>query len=78
VRMTVEDRDQWECLVADWSTAYEFSRSDDGADEAPFKAVPHADRGALLEAASPRLLRDMVRADHARRAAAAQAPRKAR
>ena len=73
MRMTVEDRDQWECLVADWSAAYEFSRGDD----VPFKAIVRADPGALLEAASPRLLRDMVRADHARRAAA-EAPQAAR
>jgi hypothetical protein len=68
VRMTVEERDQWECLLADWSAAYDITRSED--DELPFKAVPHADREALLEAASPRLLRGMVRADHARRTAA--------
>ena len=75
MRMTVEDRDQWECLLADWSAAYDITRSDDeDDDERPFKAVPHADREALLEAASPRLLRAMVREDHARRTAAA-APR---
>jgi hypothetical protein len=69
MRMTVEDRDQWECLLADWSAAYGIILSgEDG--ERPFKAVPHADREALLEAASPRLLRAMVREDHARRTAA--------
>jgi hypothetical protein len=68
--MTVEERDQWECLLADWSAAYDITRSEDEHDELPFKAVPHADREALLEAASPRLLRGMVRADHARRTAA--------
>jgi hypothetical protein len=68
--MTVEERDQWECLLADWSAAYDITRSDDD-DELPFKAVPHADRQALLEAASPRLLRAMIREDHARRTAAA-------
>jgi hypothetical protein len=67
VRMTVEDRDQWECLLADWSAAYDITRSDDKDDERPFKAVPHADQEALLEAASPRLLREMVREDHTRR-----------
>ena len=71
MRMTVEDRDQWECLLADWSAAYDITSSDDEDDELPFKAVPHADREGLLEAASPRLLRAMVREDHARRAAAA-------
>jgi hypothetical protein len=69
--MTVDERDQWECLLADWSAAYDITRGDDGTDELPFKAVPHADRGALLEAASPRLLRAMIREDHARRTAAA-------
>ena len=73
MRMTVEDRDQWECLLADWSAAYDITRSEED-DERPFKAVPHADREARLEAASPRLLRAMVREDHARRTAAA-APR---
>jgi hypothetical protein len=68
--MTVEERDQWECLLADWSAAFDITISDED-DELPFKAVPHADRGALLEAASPRLLRAMVREDHARRTAAA-------
>jgi hypothetical protein len=69
--MTVEERDQWECLLADWSAAYDITRSDDEDDELPFKAVPHADRGALLEASSPLLLRAMIREDHNRRAAAA-------
>ena len=69
--MTVEERDQWECLLADWSAAYDIARSDDEDDELPFKAVPHADRQALLEAASPSLLRAMIREDHARRTAAA-------
>jgi hypothetical protein len=67
--MTVGERDQWECLLADWSAAYDITRSDDEDDEVPFKAVPHADRDALLEAASPRLLRQMIREDHARRTA---------
>jgi hypothetical protein len=55
--MTVDERDQWECLLADWSAAYDITRGDDGTDE--------------LEAASPRLLRAMIREDHARRTAAA-------
>lgn len=71
MRMTVEERDQWECLLADWSQLYDFTRSDDEDDKTPFKAVPHADRGARLEAPSPRLLRAMVSGDHARRAAEA-------
>lgn len=69
--MTVDDRDQWECLLADWSASYDFTVSDDEADERPFKAVPHADRESGLEAASPRLLRAKVTEDHARRATAA-------
>jgi hypothetical protein len=69
--MTIEDRDQWECLLADWSAAYDITRSDDDADELPFKAAPHADPGALLEAASPRVLRAKVVEDHAHRAATA-------
>jgi hypothetical protein len=78
VRMTVEDSDQWQCLLTDWSELYGFTRSDDKADDLPFKAAPHADPEALLEAASPRLLRGMVREDHARRTAAAEAPQDAR
>lgn len=77
MRMTVEDRDQWECLVTDWSQLYDITYSDNEDDEVPFKAAPHADRGTLLEAASPRLLRAMVSGDHARRAAALEAPQAA-
>ena len=69
--MTVEDRDQWEFLLADWSPAYDITQKDDEDDPLPFKAVPNADRGTLLEAASPRLLRARVREDHARRTATA-------
>lgn len=71
MRMTVDERDQWECLLADWSAFYGFSISDDEADEHPFRASPHTDAGAVLEAAGPRLLRAKVAEDHARRAAAA-------
>jgi hypothetical protein len=71
VRMTVDERDQWECLQADWSASYGFSISDDETDKHPFKAAPHAATGAVLEAADPRLLRARVIEDHARRAAAA-------
>jgi hypothetical protein len=77
VRMNVEDRDQWECLLADWSQLYDFTHSDDQDDELPFKAVPHADREALLEAAGPRPLRRMVGEDHVRRSAAAETPQAA-
>lgn len=75
--MTVEDRDQWQMLLDDWSQLYDITRSDDEDDELPFKAVPHADPEALLEAASPRLLRAMVREDHTRRTAAAEAHQEA-
>jgi hypothetical protein len=75
--MTVEERDQWECLLADWSASYHFTCNDNEADELPFKTAPYADPGALLEAASPRVLRAKVVEDHARRAAAA-APQEAR
>jgi hypothetical protein len=75
VKMSVEDRDQWECLLADWSADYEFTRSDDESDTEPFKAAPSADPGALLAAASPRLLRTMIREDHTRRTTPA-APRR--
>jgi hypothetical protein len=71
VRMTVEERDQWECLLADWSASYDFTCNDDKAGELPFKAAPHAGAAAPLEAASPRALRAKVIEDHARRAAAA-------
>jgi hypothetical protein len=72
VRMTVEERDQWECLLADWSASYDFTCNDDGTDELPFRGAPHAGSGALPEAASPRLLRAKVVEDHVRRAAAPQ------
>ncbi len=71
MRMTVDERDQWECLLADWSASYDFSISDDETDEYPFRAAPRAGAGAVLEAADPRLLRARVAGDHARRAAAA-------
>ena len=71
MRMTIDERDQWECLRADWSASYGFSISDDETDAHPFKAAPHDATGAVLEAAGPRLLRAKVVADHARRAATA-------
>lgn len=77
MRMTVEERDQWECLLADWSALYDFSVSDQEGDEEPFKAVPHADPNWRMKAPRPRLLRAAVREDHARRTAAA-APQKTR
>jgi hypothetical protein len=68
--MTVEERDQWQCLQDDWSARYDFTHSDDQDDELPFKAAPHVDPEALLEAPSPRLLRQLVRENHGRRTAA--------
>jgi hypothetical protein len=41
--------------------AYDITRGDDEDDELPFKAVPRAGPGALMEAASPCLLRAMTR-----------------
>lgn len=77
MKISVEERDQWECLIADWSASYHFTISDDEADELPFSAAPHGGPGTLLQAASPRLLRAAVSEDHARRTAAA-APQDAR
>jgi hypothetical protein len=77
VRMTVEDRDQWQCLLTDWPELYDLTHSDNQADDKPFKAEPHAAPGTLLEAASPRLLRTMIGEDHARRTAAAEPPQAA-
>jgi hypothetical protein len=37
--MTVEDRDQRECLLAEWSVAHDITRSDDDNGPLPFKAV---------------------------------------
>lgn len=70
MKLTVEERDQWACLLADWSASYDFTISDDETDAQPFQAVPHANREFLLKAASPRLLRAKVAEDHARRATA--------
>ena len=58
--MTVEDRDQWECLLAGWSVAHDITRGDDDNGPLPFKAVSPADPGALLETARPRILRSMI------------------
>lgn len=57
-------------LRADWSPAYEVTYRPDPADDLPFKAVPRADLGALLEAPASTALGAMIRADHARRVAA--------
>jgi hypothetical protein len=68
--MTVEQRDQWECLLADWSGFYDFSLSQEESDDEPFRAAPFADQKQHLKAATPRQLREMVLEDHARRTAA--------
>ena len=75
--MTVEERDQWECLRADWSDQYDFSISRQEADEKPLTAIPHADPETHLRAAIPRLLRGLVSEDHARRSASVS-PQEAR
>lgn len=77
MRMTVEERDQWECLRADWSDLYDFGISYQEADEKPLMATPRADPETHLRAAIPRLLRGLVSEDHARRTASAS-PQEAR
>ena len=77
MRMTLEERDQWECLQADWSALYDFSISDHEDAEKPLKAIPKAAPETCLRAASPRLLRAMISEDHARRTASAS-PQEAR
>jgi hypothetical protein len=78
VKMNVEEHDHWECLLADWSTAYEFSISPDEAETRPFNAAPRTDPEAAMKAATPSRLRIMVSEHHARTTAipaqTAQAP----
>lgn len=62
--MTVEERDQYETLKSDWPV-YACDYDPDRAH--PFRAVPLADRGTVLEADSPGELRALVRADHVAR-----------
>lgn len=67
--MTLEERDQYAMLQADWSPAYDISH-DPGAAE-PYQAVPRADPDTVLRAGAPQELRVMVRDHHASRARAA-------
>jgi hypothetical protein len=67
--VSVEERDDWECLLADWSTAYAFSISPDEAEARPVTAAPRDDPEAAMSAATPSRLRIMVSEHHARRTA---------
>jgi hypothetical protein len=66
--VTLEERDQYAMLQADWSPAYDITHHPDAAE--PFQAVPRADHGIVLGADSPQGLREMVRGHHASRAGA--------
>jgi hypothetical protein len=67
--VTLEERDQYAMLQADWSPAYHFTHDPDAA--GPFQAIPRADPGTVLRAGSPQELRAMIRDHHASRAGAA-------
>jgi hypothetical protein len=64
--VTLEERDQYAMLQADWSPAYDITHHPDAAH--PFQAIPRADPGTVLRAGTPRELRVMVRDHHASRA----------
>ena len=61
--MTLEERDQYAMLQADWSPAYDITHHPDAA--TAFQAVPRADPGIILRADTPQELREMVRNHHA-------------
>lgn len=63
--MTVEERDQYAMLQADWSPAYDITHHPEAA--RPFQAVPRTGPGTVLRAATPHELRVMVRDHHATR-----------
>lgn len=67
VKMTVDERDQWEYLRSDQSPLYLFQICQDQDDPQPFLAIPSADSQAVLKAASPCQLRALTAEDHARR-----------
>ena len=67
--MTLEERDQYAMLQADWSPAYDITCHPGEA--SPFRAVPRAAPGTVLRADTPQDLRVMVRDHHASRAGAA-------
>jgi hypothetical protein len=70
MHVTVEERDQYETLRADWSPNYDFSYDTDR--DHPYHAVPHANGKTVLAADTPAELRDYVRVDHAMRTAGAR------
>ena len=69
--MTVGDADRYGILQADWGDRYHISHQPHGA--TPYQAIPRDDPGTVLEAATPRQLRAMIRG-HAARPAAPGSP----
>lgn len=69
--MTVGDADQYGMLQADWGDRYHICHQPHAAK--PYQAFPRDDPGTVLEAATPRQLREMIR-DHAARPAAPGSP----
>jgi hypothetical protein len=67
--VTLEERDQYAMLQADWSPAYDITCHPGEASS--YRAVPRAAPGTVLSAGSPQELREMVRDHHASRAGAA-------
>ncbi|HET6192109.1 MAG TPA: hypothetical protein VFE59_34515 [Trebonia sp.] len=65
--MTLQERDQYAMLQADWSPAYDITCHPGEA--SPYRAVPHAAPDTVLRAGTPQELREMVRDHHASRAA---------
>ncbi|WP_300608545.1 hypothetical protein [Trebonia sp.] len=64
--MTLEERDQYAMLQADWAPAYDISHHPEAP--APSRAVPFADPEAVLRASgTPQELRVLVRDHHASR-----------
>lgn len=67
--MTLEERDQYAMLQADWSPAYDITHHPEEA--SPYRAVPRTGPGIVLRAGTPQELRVMVRDHHASRTGAA-------
>jgi hypothetical protein len=63
--MTLEERDQFAMLQADWSPAYDITHDPDAPE--PFQAISRADPDTVLRARTPAQLRVMVRDHHASR-----------
>lgn len=66
--MTIQERDQFAMLQADWSPAYDITCDPDAPE--PFQAIPRADADTILQAGTPQELRVMVRNHHASRTGA--------